>query len=188
MKIYWDIVNEEFVGGLDSTQVITEIAARLRDQIPVTLYLVQPVDSSTAYYELTDPPAGWVPIFGAKQSSALSGGHLVYQSTWTKSGTGTYEGTISLNTAELIAAIAAATEIELVGEFTLGDVDENNRNSTQFTFAIDADVSQGGEPSATGVYLGNSALVRQETIGGLKYIILYNSDGVEYLRIPPPGA
>jgi hypothetical protein len=114
---------------------------------------------------------------------------LIYQTTWTLQGdTGHYKGTLDLATTELIAAIGAETSLGLTGEFYLVDVDSNMRCSTQFALTVLGAVTTGTETGPTSVYLGNNSCVREELIGGVKYLVFYNSDGIEYMRIGPPGA
>ena len=184
MKLYWDIVNDEFVAGLTSTQKIASLAWRLRDTIYVDLYLVQPVDSATASYELVDPPAGWTPAFCAKLDR--DGAVLATQETWVRSAVGTYSGTIGLDAAALIAAVTEDT-LGITGEFTLQDVSGNNRDSSQFVLTIDKDVLRADDSDPAAGALQRSAICTQVTIDGHKVLVLGNSDGVVYQRIWPPG-
>jgi hypothetical protein len=189
MNIYWDYAEHKLVKDLAGTQQITELTWILRDIIPVTLYVVTPAGSGSNYYQATDAPAGCAPVFGAKASSGLAGAHLVYQPTWSKSGSGAtakYAANVSLATQELIDAVGSAASLEIVGEFTMLDASGNNRDSTQFTLYVKPDVTRGTETVLGGVYA--PVLLKEETIGGKKYLIFCNSDGVEYERIGPPGA
>jgi hypothetical protein len=172
------------VGGLDLPQIVSSMQMVLRDQVSVDVYVVEQATSGT-YYEVKDAPAGFLPVFGAKASTGLAGAHLIYQGTWTKISTGLYRATLNLNTTELITAVSTSTSLELIGEFTMLGADGSNRDSTQFTLQVLPDVTRGTEQPVNGVYV--ACLVREETIGGVKYLILSNSDGVEYMRIPPPG-
>jgi hypothetical protein len=68
------------------------------------------------------------------------------------------------------------------------DVDEKDHYSTRFTVTMEFDVNGAGEAATHSVYTSTSSIVREEIISGKKYLVFYNSDGVEYLRIGPPGA
>lgn len=138
MNIYWDYQNQQFVSGLTSPQVVTTLQMVLRDLQSVNLYVVRPVASSTAYYELVDPPAGWLPAFGAKL--VLDGSELLVTTGWVRSATGTFSGNIDLESATLITAMTALDTLNLVGEFTLFNGAARNQSSSQFTLTVMKDV------------------------------------------------
>lgn len=190
MNIYWDIVNRKLVVGLSDSQPLGSMELVGRDKVYVDLYLVQPTTTAGAYYEAVAAPAGWLPAFSVK-AATLDGDLLAWQTVWTLQGdTGHYQGTIDLNTSEMVAALAALTDstsLSCTCEFYLVDSNSYKRASTQTPLTVLAPVIEGDETDPTSVFLGNPQ-IKEETIGGQKVLILYNSDGVEYARFTPPGA
>lgn len=143
MNIYWDYQNQQFVAGLTVPQVVSSIQMVLRDLQSVTLYIVQPSTSPSAYYELVDPPSGWSPAFGAK--TTLDASELLVTTVWTRTATGTFTGTIDLDKMDLISAMADVDSLELTGEFTLVNAADNNQASTQFALTVLKDVFRAGD-------------------------------------------
>ena len=188
MHIYWDLDNHVFVKSLTDVQQVTDLDLILRDQIAITLHTVRPSSNDGVYFAEEDCPAGTAALFGLKGTTQpkLAGGYLAVQATWTKTATGIYTGTIDLATDELLAELGAETSVELKAEFCLRDADGKDSDSTQLDVTLYYDVNGAGEGETTPAYCG--VLVREETIGGVKVLILYNSDGVEYARFNPPGA
>ena len=187
MNIYWDYLNAILAKDLSGSNQISDLTWVLRDQVPIVLYLVEPATSGGDYYQVVENPSGCAPVFGAKASSGLAGAHLIYNAAFVKTGTGAttkHTATLNLNTAELIAAVPAAATVELIGEFVLVDASGNHRDSCQFTLYVKPDVTRGTEASPLSVYA--PCLVQELVVGGVKYLILQNSDGVEYARIAPP--
>lgn len=190
MHIFWDLDNHMFVKSLTDGQRVTNLDLVLRDQVSITLHTVRPSTNAGVYFAEEDCPAGKAPLFGIKGTTQpkLAGGYLASQGIWTKIATGQYEAVVNLKTTQLIAEIGTETTVELKAGFTLVDIDGEHHDSTQFDVTVAYDVNIGGEAEAESVYVGNNSIVREELIDGLKVLILYNSEGVEYARFNPPGA
>jgi hypothetical protein len=188
MHIYWDLDNHVFVKSLTDSQIVDALSLVLRDQVSVTLHTVRPSTAAGVYFAEEDVPAGTAPLFGLKGTTQakLAGAYLAVQATWTRTATGKYTGTIDLATDEIKAELAEETSVELKAEFCLRDTEGKDSDSTQIDVTLYYDVNGAGEAETTPAYCG--VLVREETIGGVKVLILYNSDGIEYARFNPPGA
>lgn len=187
MKIYWDHENQMLLSSLSTAQQLAPLAWILRDQKPVSLYLVT-FDEDTQAYVVGAAPTGFVPKFGIKKLSAFAAGPLAYQGTWTLTGAGetsAYTATVDLNTAELIAELADADAEDLVAEFVLQDASGNNRDSTQIVCAITQDVNRVADPAPTS--LDAWPWMEEFVKDGHRCLRFKNSDGVTLLELTPPG-
>lgn len=143
MNIYWNIQDNKLHQG-PSNSVFSSLSWVLRDQYDINIYIMQP-DATTGAYTVQEAPSGWFPKAAIKyyDAAGLTGNNLVYAGTWTKNGTGEnayYNGTLNLNTTELIDDISADTSKTYKLEFTLQNASLENRNSTQINVKIAADI------------------------------------------------
>ena len=189
MKLYWDIQNHVLLVSNTDSQEIQSLAWILRDQVPVTLYILAPTVGAQGY-TIQEAPSGYSVRFAVKQSGSFSGAALVYAGTWTLAGSGTgasYSATVDLNTAALIALVEAEAQIEeyldLTAELTLEDSSGNHRDSTQLTARITKDVIRTTDVTPSAV----STLFEEFTHSGSKCIRIRNSDGQTLLVLTPPG-
>lgn len=194
MNIYWDLNEHNLVTSLTNSQQIQRLEWFLRDQVPVTLYLVT-ADDTTQVYTQQEAPSGWSVKFTIKHSSGLSGNALVFSGTWVLSGSGataTYGATIDLNTAELIAAHAAgensSNEYDLIAEFTLQDANGNHRDTTQLACRITEDVLRGTEsgPTASETPWPNFQWYNDPATGR-QCLRIVNDDGETLAELKPAG-
>jgi len=187
MNIYWDLDNHVFVKSLTYGQELSRIDLILRDLVPVTLYLCRP-SSTDQSYVAEAAPSGYSVKFGLKLSTALSGGYLAFQGTWTGSGSGAsskYAADIDLNTVELIANMAASAYVDYTAEFTLQDAAGVNKDSSQITMRVTADVIRAGGATPTA---GDSwPWIEEFTVSGRKCVRISNSDGEVLAQYAPPG-
>ena len=142
MNLFWDKQNHELVGGLNDQATVDPLVLVLRDTVAVSLAVVTPQTSGDAYVA-GELDAGESIAFGIKTSAPFSGGYLVYCDSWTLTGSGTtarYNGTINLNTQELIDALTsgAATDeyLEVTGEFTIVTSEGYHKETTQFKVEV----------------------------------------------------
>jgi len=153
MNIFWNIEDHEYVAGLSDSNLVDRFDWILRDVVAVRLYIVTPsaVDQT---YTPASAPAGFEPRFALKKSGELDNDPLAASADWAQTldadGKVCYDGTIDLNTALLIAAVGTATELDLIGEFTLQDAAGLNRDSSQVTVRIKPDVNRAGEQAPAG--------------------------------------
>ena len=182
MNIFWDMTNHQFVASLTNSQVIESFSWYCRDTLSATLYLL--AEDSNGALALTDPPSGYVPRLAGKQSSALAGAALIYTGDWTKTTTGTYTGTISLNTSELIAALGTSTSLTLILEATL-DSAGSNTDTTQVALYIYPDVIRGTESAPSSLTPWFEFFTDD---AGLRCLRLCNDNGQTLQVFKPIGA
>ena len=150
MNIYWSWNEQKFIASLNSTSAITQYRFVLRDTLPITLRVCNKQSVLNVPYIVTAIEAGKAIKFGAKALAtyATDQDFLFSQGTWTQTGTGEdtiYSANISLNTANLIAAMGTANSLECKAEFTILNSSNENELSTQVTFLILKDVITGSE-------------------------------------------
>jgi len=176
MNIFWYRDNQQLVGGLTNAAVVAQYNWYLRDVIPVDVYVVTAQASSNQPFAVSTLGAGQSMRFGAKATYADTE-FLFSQGTWVASGSGTtkkYTAEISLNTAELIAAMAAVDELTVAGEFTTIMPDNSNALTTQFDIKITRDVIIGTE----GIPSTAFPVIEQFTDSdGVAKVRLVNADG-----------
>jgi hypothetical protein len=205
LNLYWDTQNQRLVSSLYSTAAVTGYTFVLRDLIPVSLCLVTPQTSLTAPYAVTELGAGQLIKFGAKATLA-DADFDVSAPTWVSNGSALpdtrYTADISLNTAELITAIADADTITLEAEFTIQNADGSHELSTQFDLTVNRDVIVGTEGVPTVLadvsYVTPAMLLAAETgiktpTGGLYRIKngalqIYNPTQSKYHTLSLTGA
>jgi hypothetical protein len=191
MDIYWDYKNRQLVAGLAATQVVTALTMVLRDLQGITLYIVQPVSGSTAYYELVDPPADNTPAFAAKL--VLDGDELLTTTNWTRTATGTYTGNIDLESAALITALTSLDSLDITAEFTFVDGTSRNQASSQFVLTILKDVFRAGDgdllstASAPNFRNANGNLYFYDPVSELWYPLTIQNQGGIPMFAPGPG-
>ena len=176
MNIYCYRDNQQLVASLNSTQAVLQYNWFLRDVIPVALILVAKQANVSQPFAVTSLNAGESIHFGAKAAYADTS-FLFSQNTWTPSGTGTtqkYSADLSLNTAELIAAMAAVDTLTVKAEFTFVQTDNSHSMSTQFLIKITRNVISGSEGTPTTEF----PVIQQFTdLDGVAKVRLVNSLG-----------
>lgn len=188
MNIFWDKENHEFVAGLSDSNLVTRLDWILRDTVPVVLYIVTPSTTDQTYTPAA-APAGYSPRFSLKASGSFDGAALAAQATWTQTLDAdskiVYTANISLNTAALIAAVGALTELDLVGEFTLQDASGLNADSTQIDVRIKPDVHRATDvdPDALAPWWQEYT----DAASGKKCLRIKNSDGETLVEFKPAG-
>ena len=154
MNIYWWKDDQQLVAGLYSESKVTGYDWVLRDVIPVNLYVVESQSNINQPYAVTAIAGSESIEFGAKENRS-DAAFLFSQDTWTPTGSGDsqrYVAEISLNTAELIAAIGSNDTIDVFGEFTIVQADGDNVLSTQFTIEVTRDIISGSDRVPTTEY------------------------------------
>ena len=188
MNLYWDRTNRKLVQATDDTTEIGELELVARDLEAMSVAVMDYSDTDPDDpYDIVSLASGTVAI-GIK--SDLDGSYLAYADLVSNAGVGDarrYTGDLDLNTTELIAALVAADEddILVVGELTIVTADGQHTYSTQFDVHIYKDVIRGERPPPTS---GGGLAVRFYTDeNGNKWVRIYNEDGVLVLALPPPG-
>jgi hypothetical protein len=186
MIFYWDYDNQKLMDALNSGQQIQRMTMVLRDQVDITLYVMR-LNTLTEQYELVDYPAGKAPLFGLKGTTQpkLEGEYLAAQSIWTKTATGTYEGTVDLAIDELKTEMGTAISVALKAEFCLRDVDGKDHYSSQFDVTMNYDVNGGSEGATHPLAFGCISLTRSEVIDGVTRTLILLADGTEVACFPP---
>lgn len=176
MQIYWWKDNQRIVASLYGTRQVTQIDWYLRDSIPVDIYIVQSQTSINQPFAVTSVGDGNSIRFGAK-SDYDNIDFLFSQATWIASGSGDsqkYSAQISLNTTELIAAMAAVDTLTVKAEFTIVQSDNSHALTTQFDIQITRDVIVGTE----GVPTTKFNVIEQFTdTDGIAKVRLVNASG-----------
>jgi hypothetical protein len=177
MNIYIYRNNQQLVAGLNSTQPVTQYNWILRDTIPIDLYIVQRQTNINTPFAVTAIGAGESIAFGAKAAYADTE-FLFSQNSWTPEGSGAtqrYTADVSLNTAALIAAMAAVDELTVKAEFTFIQPDNSHALTTQFDIKVTRDVIIGSE----GVPVEAFNVIEQFThpTTGVKMVRIVNADG-----------
>lgn len=180
MPIYWDMSNQKMVPSLNSSTKITQYDFVLRDVLPVTLRVCNWQAVLNTPYVVTAIDAGSAIKFGAKALAtyATDPDFLFSQGTWTAAGTGedtTYTADITLNTAELIAAIGTSSYLDCKAEFTILNVGNDNELSTQFTMRIYKDVITGSEGVPTTEY---QVIAQYTDDNGVQAVRIVDANGV----------
>ena len=147
MNIYWDIQGQTIVPSLNSRGTVPQYDFYLRDTLQVNLYLVTSQAVVNQPWAVTALAAGEEIDFGAK-AAVTDTDFLFSQATWTSTGTGVtqrYVAEISLNTAELIAAMGELSSLDVIAEWTIRNTSNEEMNTTQVTFRILPDIITGSE-------------------------------------------
>ena len=186
MNLFWDYENQKLYNKLNSGQLVQRLTLVFSDQVDVVLYIMKR-NATTLLNELVDCPAGYAPLFGLKGTTLadLNGDYLAVQSVWTKTATGTYQGTIDLATTELQAEFGTATSVAVKCEFSMRDVDSKDHYSTVRNVVVDYNVNRGDEAVTHSVSLGPISLVRSEVIDGVTRTLILLADGTEVACFPP---
>lgn len=188
MNIYLDIQNHAVVQGLNNAAPVSGFRLVLRDQVPVTLYVLT-VDAVTGNYVQGELPAGKSLIFGANTSGNIANARPVYTPTWTKSGTGAnavYLGVLTLADSKLAALVPGSDPVLFTGEFRIVNADGTYGDSCEFPLTILPDINRSGQDAFQGGYSG--ALVYEVIQNGVKYVLTCNSEGQVYRADGPAGA
>ena len=176
MNIYCYRDNQQLIASLYSNQVVLQYNWFLRDVIPISLILVTKQANVSQPYAVTALNAGESIQFGAKAAYA-DATFLFSQNTWTSEGTGPtqkYTANVSLNTTELIAAMAAVDTLTVKAEFTFVQADNSNALTTQFLIKVTRDVIIGTEGTPTSEF----PVIQQFTdVDGIAKVRLVNSLG-----------
>ena len=186
MNLYWDYENQKLFDGLNSGQQVQTLLMTFRDQVDITLCVMRR-NPTTRVNELVDCPAGKAVLFGLKGITQvkLAGDYLAVQSIWTKTATGTYQGTIDLATTELQTELGTTVSKTLKGEFCMRDADAKDHYSTRRDITVEYDVNGGDEAATHAVALGAVSLVRSEVIDGITRTLIFLADGTEVACFPP---
>lgn len=192
MKIYWDIENRKLLTNSANGQVYQKFDWILRDKMAVSIYIMEP-DNDVGGFTLMEAPAGTAIKFGLKLNSGLNAvaapAYLATQFVWTKNGSGAdsyYEGTINLNTTELIDDILLETSKNYIAEFTLQDANGDDRDTTQIIATVKPDVIRGDESdpvSAVSLWPWFEFF----TEGGVGKLRIKNEAGETLAIFEPPG-
>jgi hypothetical protein len=192
-------VNGDIPGGLEaalegktSQRVARKPQFMAYDCFQLDLYFRDPGASAGAASTAYTLPNSWSLVLAAKlKGPPISGDILFSCASWSETGSGDdirYIGLLDLNTTAVAAALAANTLLNSIP--ILIDVEMRNAlNSERLTWRIEADLlrqvyaNEGAPSSGTPMMV----YVTEELIGGNKVLILRNSDGVEYMRLNPPG-
>jgi len=176
MNIYWDIQGQTIVPSLNSRGTVPQYDFYLRDTLQVNLYLVTSQAVVNQPWAVTALAAGEEIDFGAK-AAVTDTDFLFSQATWTSTGTGVtqrYVAEISLNTAELIAAMGDASSLDVIAEWTIRNTSNEGMYTTQVTFRILPDIITGSE----GVPSSQYPVIAQYTDdSGIKAVRIVNAAG-----------
>lgn len=179
INLYWAVELQKLVPSLYSDSAVNLYAFYLRDTLPVTLRVVTASNLETPRWTVNAIEAGTSIKFGAKALATYPTDEtfLFAAATWVEAGSGTsttYSADISLNTAELIAAIGAETYLDCRAELTLQNTGGEHLSTTQTTFRIYRDVIVGTEGMPASQY----AMIVQYLDGnGVQCVRLVNADG-----------
>jgi hypothetical protein len=180
------------LASLTATQAVQRFNLVLRDQVPITLYIVQPNALASAYVQ-QEAPSGFTAKLSVKvaptatNAASLASDALAFCGTWTLSGSGAtaaYAGTLDLNVQGLIAAVGTSPYLDCLLELVLQDVNGTNRDSTQVALRIKPDVHR-----VTDAPPASLAPWWQEytNANGAKCLRITNSAGETLLQLAPPG-
>ena len=97
-----------------------------------------------------------------------------------------YSATLDLSSSTLAEAIGSESSLSCLADIEVQDAGDLTRLTFQFRMSILRQVYTGTDAMLAGVYPGS--LVVEEIVAGQKHLVFRNSDGVEYLRLQPPGA
>lgn len=177
MDMYWYKDDQQIVVGLNSTRQVTRYDWFMRDVLPIKLYIVEKQASTNVPFFVSDIEAEESIAFGAKADYNETT-FLFSQATWTAQGSGEsryYSADISLNTAELIAAVGTDDFLDIIGEFTVVRADNSNALTTQFNIRVTQDIISGSEGVPTSEY---PVVAQYIDDSGTPAVRLVNSEGV----------
>ncbi len=154
MNFYWNLQDQEIVPSLNSRGVVSRYDFFLRDTLPIELFLCESQANVNQPYGVIPLESGQSINFGAK-AAVTDEDFLFSAATWVSAGSGAtrrYTADVSLNTAELIAAVGSAASLDVIAEFVIQNTSNEDLYTTQITFRIFPDIIKGTEGVPTSQY------------------------------------